>query len=95
MTLHHPVNSLVPDAALSSVGSRKHVLAAWAASIMAVPNLRVPNSLIFGSSCFLCAPFIFRTASGVLTGISRRARCALRASWACHWGWSRLAPSHK
>ena len=71
------------------------MLATRAARIVAVSNLRVPNSLIFGSSCFLCTAFIFRAPSGVLAGVSGRARCALRSRRSCHWGWSRLAPRHK
>ena len=73
------------------------MLAARAARIVAISNLCVPNSLIFGPSCFLSAPFIFRTPCGVLARISGRACCALWSRWTGHWSccWSRLASSHK
>jgi hypothetical protein len=57
----------------------------------------ISNSLIFGSSCFLSSPFFIRAPAGVLARISRRARCALRTCWSCHWGscWSSGATGRK
>jgi hypothetical protein len=73
------------------------MLAAWAAGIVAIASSSIRNPLIFGPFCFLGPPFIFRAPSGILAGISRRAGCALRTRWACHWCSRRgsSTPSHK
>jgi hypothetical protein len=98
---HRPVNSLIPNAALPSIRSRKDVLAAWATRVVAIASSRVRNSLIFGSSCFLSTLFFIRAApigiSPCVSGCACRARVSLRTSWACHWSscWSSRAPSHK